>query len=118
MYIEGVKDGREFLSVLKDVAAKKPVIINKAASPRRAAERSEPHRLHGGTRNIWESVIRRPAPCRWEACGSWLRPACILSIARRVYENNHRCGRRRRAWSGSVRCGERYAWASLCSIRK
>lgn len=89
MYIEGVKDGREFLSVLKDVAAKKPVIINKGGLTEAGGRAVQSHTASmGGTRNIWESVIRQAGAV--QVGGLWeLAQTCLAFslLPGRVYEN-------------------------------
>ncbi|HUN54673.1 MAG TPA: CoA-binding protein [Smithella sp.] len=60
MYIEGVSDGREFLSTLRETASRKPVIVIKGGlsdSGRRAAA-SHTASL-GGQRDIWEAALRQ-----------------------------------------------------------
>ncbi|HHO76119.1 MAG TPA: hypothetical protein ENN05_06780 [Deltaproteobacteria bacterium] len=60
MYIEGVKDGRAFFEVLKTVAAKKPVIINKGGLSQAGSRAVESHTASmGGSRVIWESLLRQ-----------------------------------------------------------
>jgi len=60
MYIEGVRDGRRFLAMLKTVAAKKPVVIWKGG---RTEEGGRAIAAHTGSlavpHNIWESAIRQ-----------------------------------------------------------
>jgi len=60
MYLEGVKDGRRFLSVLKEVAARKPVVIWKGGQAE-AGERAIAS--HTGAlavpQAIWDAVIRQ-----------------------------------------------------------
>ncbi|MCD6569325.1 MAG: CoA-binding protein [Deltaproteobacteria bacterium] len=60
MYIEGVEDGKEFFRVLKDVAAKKPVIVYKGglSDAGRRAVASHTASL-GGDKIIWESLLRQ-----------------------------------------------------------
>lgn len=60
MYIEGVKDGRAFFEVLKTVAAKKPVIINKGGLSQAGSRAVASHTASmGGSKVIWESLIRQ-----------------------------------------------------------
>ena len=60
MYMEGVENGREFFAALKDVAAKKPVIINKGGLTEAGSRAVASHTASmGGSRIIWESVIRQ-----------------------------------------------------------
>ncbi|MGC9325713.1 MAG: acetate--CoA ligase family protein [Desulfomonilia bacterium] len=60
MYIEGVKEGREFLEVLKQASREKPVIINKGGLSEAGSRAVESHTASlGGSRVIWESVLRQ-----------------------------------------------------------
>jgi acyl-CoA synthetase (NDP forming) len=60
MYIEGVEDGREFLKVLKEVASKKPVIINKGGLSEAGSRAVASHTASmGGSKIIWESALRQ-----------------------------------------------------------
>lgn len=60
MYLEGVKDGRRFMSVLKEVAAKKPVIIWKGG---RSEEGERAIASHTGalavSAEIWDAAIKQ-----------------------------------------------------------
>lgn len=60
MYIEGVKDGRRFLQVLKEVAARKPVIIWKGG---RTEEGDRAIASHTGSlavsHAVWDSAVRQ-----------------------------------------------------------
>ena len=47
MYMEGVKDGREFFRVLRQVAARKPVIIKGGLSGGRGQSCCQSYGLHG-----------------------------------------------------------------------
>jgi len=60
MYMEGVSDGQRFFRVLKEVAAKKPVIINKGGLSEAGGRAVASHTASmGGSRVIWESVLRQ-----------------------------------------------------------
>jgi acyl-CoA synthetase (NDP forming) len=60
MYMEGVKDGREFFRVLRQVTARKPVIINKGGLSEAGGRAVESHTASmGGSRVIWESALRQ-----------------------------------------------------------
>jgi acyl-CoA synthetase (NDP forming) len=58
MYLEGVKDGKKFMKVLKEVAAKKPVVIWKGG---RSEEGERAISSHTGSlavsNNIWDAAI-------------------------------------------------------------
>ena len=60
MYMEGVGDGRAFLKVLKEVTAKKPVIIYKGGLSKSGQRAVVSHTASlGGSRQIWESMMRQ-----------------------------------------------------------
>ncbi len=60
MYMEGVEDGRAFFKVLKEVTAKKPVIIYKGGLSRAGSRAVVSHTASlGGSRQIWESMMRQ-----------------------------------------------------------
>ncbi|HQI81861.1 MAG TPA: CoA-binding protein [Deltaproteobacteria bacterium] len=60
MYVEGVEDGRGFFRVLRDVAARKPVIINKGGLSEAGSRAVASHTASmGGSRVIWESALRQ-----------------------------------------------------------
>jgi len=60
MYIEGVKNGRRFFNVLKEVASKKPVIIWRGG---RTEEGGRAIASHTGSlalsRNVWDTAIKQ-----------------------------------------------------------
>ncbi|MDP3879134.1 MAG: CoA-binding protein [Dehalococcoidales bacterium] len=60
MYLEGVKDGRRFLKVLKEVAARKPVVILKGG---RTEEGGRAIASHTGSlavpRAIWDAAVKQ-----------------------------------------------------------
>ncbi len=60
MYLEGVRDGRKFLRVLKEVSARKPVVIWKGG---RTEEGGRAIASHTGSlavpRAVWDSAIRQ-----------------------------------------------------------
>ncbi len=60
MYIEGVKDGREFLSALKDTAKEKPVIVIKGGLSDSGSRAAASHTASmGGSRAIWEAALKQ-----------------------------------------------------------
>ena len=60
MYIEGVEDGASFFSVLRDVAAKKPVIINKGGLSEAGGRAVASHTASmGGSHKIWQAVLNQ-----------------------------------------------------------
>lgn len=60
MYLEGVKDGKRFIKVLKEVAAKKPVVIWKGG---RSEEGERAISSHTGSlavsNSIWDAAVRQ-----------------------------------------------------------
>jgi len=60
MYLEGVRDGRKFLRVLKDVSGRKPVVIWKGG---RTEEGGRAIASHTGSlaipRSVWDSAIKQ-----------------------------------------------------------
>jgi acyl-CoA synthetase (NDP forming) len=60
MYIEGVEDGRGFFRTLKEVAAIKPVIVNKGGLSEAGGRAVASHTASmGGSKMIWESALRQ-----------------------------------------------------------
>ncbi|MDY6932831.1 MAG: CoA-binding protein [Spirochaetota bacterium] len=60
MYIEGVRDGRRFFKVLRDVASKKPIIVYKGGLSDAGQRAVASHTASmGGKRKIWESMIKQ-----------------------------------------------------------
>lgn len=89
MYIEGVKEGEKFFSVLKDVAARKPVIVNKGGLTEAGSRAVQSHTASmGGSRRIWEAVLRQTGAVQvgdlWE-----MAQACLAFslLPPRVYEH-------------------------------
>jgi acyl-CoA synthetase (NDP forming) len=89
VYLEGVDNGRAFLSMLKDVAARKPVVINKGGLSEAGSRAVESHTASlGGSSRIWEAVIRQCGAVQvgdlWE-----MAEACLAFslLPPRAYEN-------------------------------
>lgn len=60
MYVEGIRDGDEFLNALKFTARKKPVVILKGGLSTAGSRAVVSHTASlGGSRVIWESVLRQ-----------------------------------------------------------
>ncbi len=60
MYIEGVADGPEFFTALKDTAAEKPVIVIKGGLSESGSRAAASHTASmGGKKVIWEAALRQ-----------------------------------------------------------
>jgi len=60
MYVEGIRDGDEFLEALKFAAGKKPVVILKGGLSTAGSRAVVSHTASlGGSRTIWESILRQ-----------------------------------------------------------
>lgn len=60
MYVEGVKDGRRFFDVLKDVCKRKPVVIWKGGQTSDGARAVSSHTASLATEyTVWESLVRQ-----------------------------------------------------------
>jgi acyl-CoA synthetase (NDP forming) len=89
MYMEGVDQGREFFKVLKDVASRKPVIINKGGLSEAGSRAVASHTASmGGSGTIWKSVLQQSGAVQvgdlWE-----MAEACLAFslLPPRVFEN-------------------------------
>lgn len=89
MYMEGVENGREFLKVLKDVASRKPVIINKGGLSESGSRAVASHTASmGGSGTIWNAILRQSGAVQvgdlWE-----MAEACLAFslLPQRVFEN-------------------------------
>ncbi|MBI4200422.1 MAG: CoA-binding protein [Chloroflexi bacterium] len=82
-YIEGVPDGRRFFRVLRDVAAKKPVVVWKAGrSPEGArAARSHTASLAASSR-LWDAVLRQCGAIQVDAFDEMLDALKALAYIR------------------------------------
>jgi acyl-CoA synthetase (NDP forming) len=60
MYVEGVSDGRDFFSALKEAARKKPVVVIKGGLSDSGSRAAASHTASlGGKRVIWEAALRQ-----------------------------------------------------------
>lgn len=60
MYVEGIKDGRAFLRVLREVALEKPVIVMKGGLSEAGSRAVASHTASmGGSRDIWDAALRQ-----------------------------------------------------------
>ena len=65
MYIEGTRDGRKFFEALRDVAARKPVIIWKGGQTREGARAAASHTGHlASDMALWDAMIRQTGAIR------------------------------------------------------
>ncbi len=60
MYIEGVDNGRDFFTTLRDVCSKKPVVIHKGGLSDAGGRAVATHTASlGGSKKIWTSLLRQ-----------------------------------------------------------
>jgi acyl-CoA synthetase (NDP forming) len=60
MYVEGVSDGRDFFTALKEAAAEKPVIVIKGGLSESGSRAAASHTASlGGQRAIWEAALKQ-----------------------------------------------------------
>jgi acyl-CoA synthetase (NDP forming) len=60
MYLEGIKNGRRFVSVLKDVASRKPVVIWRGGRTEAGGRAIASHTGSlAASRNIWDAAIKQ-----------------------------------------------------------
>jgi acyl-CoA synthetase (NDP forming) len=80
MYMEGVEDGRFFFKVLKEVTAKKPVIIYKGGLSQAGSRAVVSHTASlGGSRQIWEAMMRQANAV--QVNNSWeMAQACLTFV--------------------------------------
>jgi acyl-CoA synthetase (NDP forming) len=65
MYIEGTRDGRKFFNALRDVAARKPVIVWKGGQTAEGARAAASHTGHlASSMALWDAMIRQTGAIR------------------------------------------------------
>ena len=65
MYIEGTRDGRKFFNTLRDVAARKPVVIWKGGQTAEGARAAASHTGHlASDMALWDAMIRQTGAIR------------------------------------------------------
>ena len=65
MYVEGTRDGRKFFNVLRDVAARKPVVIWKGGQTAEGARAASSHTGHlASDMALWDAMIRQTGAIR------------------------------------------------------
>jgi len=86
MYLEGVKDGRRFLKVLKDVSVRKPVIIWKGG---RTEEGGRAIASHTGalavSQRIWDAAMRQHGAVQVPGADEFIDTLKALLYLRPVY---------------------------------
>jgi len=89
LYIEGVKDAKRFFSVLKDVAARKPVVVNKGGLTEAGGRAVQSHTASlGGSRRIWEAVFRQTGAVQVEDLWEMAHTCLAFSLLPpKVYRN-------------------------------
>jgi len=80
MYVEGVDDGRAFFRTLKEVTAKKPVIIYKGGLSQSGSRAVASHTASlAGSRQIWEAAIKQANAV--QVHNSWeMSQACLAFV--------------------------------------
>ena len=65
MYVEGARDGRKFFETLRDVAARKPVVIWKGGQTAEGARAASSHTGHlASDMALWDAMIRQTGAIR------------------------------------------------------
>ena len=65
MYVEGTRDGRKFFEALRDVAARKPVVIWKGGQTAEGARAAASHTGHlASDMALWDAMIRQTGAVR------------------------------------------------------
>ena len=65
MYVEGARDGRKFFEALRDVAARKPVVIWKGGQTAEGARAASSHTGHlASDMALWDAMIRQTGAIR------------------------------------------------------
>ena len=86
LHIEGIKDGRRFLTVLKRVAKKKPVVALKTGRSGQAAQAAQSHTGSlTGRDEIWDTALRWAGVTRatdMEDFCDAMRAFCVLPLMR------------------------------------
>jgi acyl-CoA synthetase (NDP forming) len=79
LYMEGVDNGDRFFQALKSAAAKKPVIIYKGGLPEAGNRAVASHTASmGGSRAVWESLIKQAGIVQVHDFRSYVMHACSL----------------------------------------
>ena len=81
MYIEGVADGREFFSALKETCRKKPVVVVKGGLSESGSRAAASHTASlSGQRGIWEAVLRQCNATQAESIEEMMDAALSFSL--------------------------------------
>jgi acyl-CoA synthetase (NDP forming) len=83
LYVEGVKDGRRFARVLREVAAKKPVLIWKGGQTADGARATQSHTASLSSQiAIWDALIRQAGAIRVDSLEEMLDTIKLLLYAK------------------------------------
>ena len=83
LYVEGVKDGRRFAKVLRDVAARKPVLIWKGGQTADGARATQSHTASLSSQiAIWDALIRQAGAIRVDSLEEMLDTLKLLLLAK------------------------------------
>ncbi|MFC2069901.1 acetate--CoA ligase family protein [Chloroflexota bacterium] len=88
-YIEGVKDGRRFLKVLKEAARVKPVIIMKAGITDAGSRATESHTASiAGSEVVWEAALKQAGAIQVSSLEEMVDLLVLFRFISRPKENN------------------------------
>jgi 3-hydroxypropionyl-CoA synthetase (ADP-forming) len=80
-YIEGLEDGRKFLSAAREVSAKKPIVVFKAGRSRQGARASMSHTgFFGGTYGVTEGAFQQAGLIVTDSCEELCAIAKALAL--------------------------------------
>jgi acetate---CoA ligase (ADP-forming) len=83
LYVEGVKDGRRFVKVLREVAAKKPVLIWKGGQTADGARATQSHTASLSSQiAIWDALIRQAGAIRVDSLEEMIDTLKLLLFTR------------------------------------
>jgi acyl-CoA synthetase (NDP forming) len=88
-YIEGVKDGRTFLNMLKSVASIKPVIIIKGGRSNAGIRSAASHTASiAGSIDIWETALKQSGVVLAESMDDMIDLAVAFSFLPEIYKTH------------------------------
>jgi 3-hydroxypropionyl-CoA synthetase (ADP-forming) len=89
IYLEGLEGGREFLSVAREVAKKKPIVVFKAGRSERAARASMSHTgFLGGSYDVVKGAFRQAGLIEVDSYDE-LRATCLIISMQPPAHGNH-----------------------------